>query len=107
MATQVQYFCASCGERYTYNSDKRGTMLFCNAMRCGGTAYIIDYETRDTNEDGEVRCANFMQFAHFVKTGGWQSIKAFEESTGAMHTELLGKWFTVTHDRVYMGDGIN
>lgn len=55
------------------------------------------------NGDWYTRCQTFDDVEQWAKEEGWQDVGEFEESTHVNTQYLLGKWFIVLHNRVFVG----
>lgn len=58
-----------------------------------------------SDTDGNVKATTALAFDRLVCQMGWSGTTQFEEDTGVKAEELIGQYFTVIHDRIYMKAG--
>jgi hypothetical protein len=46
-------------------------------------------------------CSNEKALLQYAKDGGWDSIEDLEGETGVTREEFIGRWFLVSHSRVF------
>jgi len=61
-------------------------------------------ESREQNGSEELRFRSLPAFEAWVKEGGWESTRAFEEEAGTTIEDLLGYWFSVEGGRVFVAE---
>jgi hypothetical protein len=91
-----------------------------NVARECATSTTIGYRGTDDDKPMESEMATKMMsdgelwskletrsgFTRWCKRGGWSNVKAFEHDTKVSFAELKGKWFFVTHNRVFTQDTV-
>ena len=59
------------------------------------------YESKEVNGDPYNLCNTDESFLSWLHDAGWESVEAFKNDTGVEFEEFRGKWFNVTHNRVF------
>lgn len=53
------------------------------------------------DDQGYSKCNSEEEFAQYLKDGFWENEDSFINETGACFPEFEGKWFLVSHGRIY------
>jgi len=53
-------------------------------------------------EDEFVKIDSKAPFIRWIKLGGWNNEIMFEKTTGVRIDELIGKWFYIVNNRIYV-----
>lgn len=64
------------------------------------------YEQKEVNDETFVRCNDLDEFRTFCEDGFWGDEVGFKQDTGLDYKDLLGRWFSVVHSRVYIEENL-
>ena len=68
-----------------------------------GHSFGKSYAVYEFCGDWYTRCVTVEKFAAWCEDEGFDDVAEFERSTGVEAEEIVGKWFIVLHNRVFVG----